>query len=365
MAKILIIEPFFGGSHKQWAEGWQKHSRHQIKLLTLSAHHWKWRMHGAAVTLADRFLKMNFDPDWIVATDMLDFATFLSLTRKKSNGIATAIYFHENQLSYPWSPNDEDKNMQRDNHYMFINYTSALVADLCLFNSSYHKTSFLNSLPGFLKQFPDHNNIITIDNIVKKSQVLPLGLDLQSLDIENKSEKTNKTPAVLLWNHRWEYDKNPKAFFSALFELKDLKIKFRLIILGDKKKKYPPVFNEAIKRLKNEIVYCGYCENKTDYAYWLWQADIIPVTSFQDFFGGSIIEAVYCNTIPLLPCRLAYPEHFPYHPLFYYKNDSGFVEKLCVLIKKCNDENPVKTQKLVEKYDWKLLVKEYDSIFEI
>ncbi len=139
MAKILIIEPFFGGSHKQWAEGWQKHSQHQIKLLTLSAHHWKWRMHGAAVTLADRFLKMDFDPDWIVATDMLDFATFLSLTRKKSNGIATAIYFHENQLSYPWSPADEDKNMQRDNHYMFINYTSALVADLCLFNSSYHR----------------------------------------------------------------------------------------------------------------------------------------------------------------------------------------------------------------------------------
>ncbi|MCH2022740.1 MAG: DUF3524 domain-containing protein [Saprospiraceae bacterium] len=365
MAKILIIEPFFGGSHKQWAEGWQKYSRHQIKLLTLSAHHWKWRMHGAAVTLAERFIKMDFIPDYIIATDMLDFSTFLSLTRKKSNGIRTAMYFHENQLSYPWSPSDEDTNKQRDNHYMFINYTSALVADLCLFNSNYHKNSFLKSLPDFLNQFPDHKNISTIDRIKNKCQVLPLGLDLKNLNLHNQSKNTTNKAPVLLWNHRWEYDKNPNTFFKALFELKAHKVQFSLIILGAKKEKYPPIFNEAKKRLKNEILYCGYCKNKADYAYWLWQADIIPVTSLQDFFGASIIEAVYCNTIPLLPSRLAYPEHFPYHPLFYYNNDNEFPEKLKILIEKCKNEKPAKTQNLVEKYDWDLLVKEYDNIVNI
>ena len=39
-------------------------------------------------------------------------------------------------------------------------------------------------------------------------------------------------------------------------------------------------------------------------------SDILPITSNQDFFGGSIIEAMYCETTPLLPKRLTYPELF-------------------------------------------------------
>ena len=57
--KILILEPFFTGSHQQWAEGFQKHSTHQVEILSLSGHHWKWRMHGGAIALADLFLQKN------------------------------------------------------------------------------------------------------------------------------------------------------------------------------------------------------------------------------------------------------------------------------------------------------------------
>jgi len=363
MAKILLIEPFYGGSHREWADSWQLHSEHEIKLLTLSAHHWKWRMHGAAVSLANQFLEMDFSPDWIVATDMLDLATFLALSRPKSNNLPIAIYFHENQLTYPWSPTDDDKRNQQDNHYKFINYTSALAADLCLFNSDYHKTSFLEALPNFLKQFPDHKNLETINQIIKKSQVLALGLDLKRLDSSAKIGELSNSSPVLLWNHRWEYDKKPGNFFSALFELKKRGIDFKLIVLGEKMKKYPPIFDEAQKRLEKEILHWGYCESKDDYAKWLWQADILPVSSIQDFFGGSIIQAVYCNTVPLLPCRLAYPEHFPFHPLFYYDNEEQFVEKLAVLIQKYKVEGKVKTQDLVKKYDWESLIEKYDSLY--
>ena len=104
--KILIIEPYFTGSHKQWAESYKIHSSHNIKILSLKGQFWKWRMHGGAITLARMFNAMHWLPDLIFATDMLDLNTFLSLTRNKSNGIQTAIYFHENQLSYPWSPSD-------------------------------------------------------------------------------------------------------------------------------------------------------------------------------------------------------------------------------------------------------------------
>ena len=61
--KILIIEPFFTGSHKKWAEEYQEKSKHEIKILSLPGRFWKWRMHGAAITLAKRYRKLNFSPN--------------------------------------------------------------------------------------------------------------------------------------------------------------------------------------------------------------------------------------------------------------------------------------------------------------
>jgi len=154
--KILLLEPFHAGSHKAWAEGFAANSRHKVELLTLKGRHWKWRMHGGAVTLAEKFMSSDLQPDLILATSMLDLTTFLALTRKRTAHMPVAIYFHENQLTYPWSPRDADVQLRQDRHYGFINYTSALAADAVLFNSDYHRTSFLEALHGFLKVYPDH-----------------------------------------------------------------------------------------------------------------------------------------------------------------------------------------------------------------
>ncbi|SVD66234.1 uncharacterized protein METZ01_LOCUS419088, partial [marine metagenome] len=69
---IVLIEPYFTGSHRNWAVGLQKHSSHTIELLTLPGSFWKWRMHGGAVTLARMFMESELSPDLILATDMLD-----------------------------------------------------------------------------------------------------------------------------------------------------------------------------------------------------------------------------------------------------------------------------------------------------
>ena len=102
--KILIVEPYYTGSHAAWAEGYSRHSRHDVQVLRLEGQFWKWRMHGGAVTLSRRFLDMSFQPDLILSTDMLDLTTFLALTRTKTAHVPTAVYFHENQITYPWSP---------------------------------------------------------------------------------------------------------------------------------------------------------------------------------------------------------------------------------------------------------------------
>ena len=360
--KIVLLEPFFTGSHQQWAEGLRQNSRHDIEILSLKGRHWKWRMYGGAVALADQFNKLNYRPDLLLATDMLDLSTFLALTRNKSTGIPTAIYFHENQMTYPWSPDDEDVELGRNNQYGFINYTSTLAADHVFFNSLFHKNAFLNALPNFLGQFPDNKGLDNIGKIKAKSQVLPLGMDLKRFDTYKNTAQ--KEAPVLLWNHRWEYDKNPDAFFDALFSLKNKGIKFQLAVLGESYKSSPPIFAKAKKELDEQIIHFGYADSFEEYASLLWTADILPVTSRQDFFGGSVVEAIYCGCAPLLPKRLAFPEHLPekLHSEYYYEKEEDFFEKLKDKILNIDNQKSMDGNLFVGKYDWTELVKIYDTL---
>ncbi|MCK4503686.1 MAG: DUF3524 domain-containing protein [Desulfuromonadales bacterium] len=363
--KIVFIEPFFTGSHAAWAQEYAARSRHQITIFSLKGRHWKWRMHGGAVSLAREFLAADVQPDLLLATDMVDLTTFLALTRLRTATVPTAIYFHENQLTYPWSPTDSDPQQQRDVHYGFINYGSALAADAVLFNSDYHRHSFLQELPQFLQTFPDYNEAETVQQIVDKSKTLHLGIDLQKFDQFRPQLATDdQRPPLIIWNHRWEYDKNPSEFFRALYALQEQNIDFEVAVLGESYRKIPAVFAEAKDRLADRIVHWGYAENFSDYASWLWRADILPVTSIHDFFGISVVEAIYCNCFPFLPKRLAYPEHISddCRDRCFYRDFDDLVVRLkgaCLQVVPLRRE---KLQGMVAHYDWGHMVEIYDRL---
>ena len=361
--RITLVEPYCAGSHAAWAQQYAEHSRHQVELLTLPGRHWKWRMHGGAVTLASRFLAQAHAPELILATDMLDLTTFLALTREVSSGCRCALYFHENQLTYPWSPGDPDKGGQRDLHYAFINYASALAADAVLFNSRYHQDAFLGALPGFLHAFPDANEAASVGRIAHKSRVLPLGLDLEMLDRHRPPESPAGEAPLILWNHRWEFDKNPEEFFAQLYGLADQGLDFRVAVLGESFGKAPAVFQQARARLGSRISQWGYLENPAQYAQWLWRADILPVTSRQEFFGASVVQALYCNCAALLPDRLAYPEHVPAQAVagILYR-EGELADRLARLVVK--KENGALLRDFVGKYDWARLAPVYDDFLE-
>ena len=356
--KILIVEPFCKGSHKIWAEGYANSSVHEVIIISLPGRFWKWRMHGGAVTLAKRFHKLGFKPDLILATDMLNLPVFQSLVKPNC---PVAIYFHENQFTYPWSPADKDVELQRDKHYGFINYSSALSADHIFFNSQFHMDSFFTGLEDFLRQFPDYREIQNIESIRGKSSVLHLGLDLKKLDDYKVDKQAHDIP-LILWNHRWEHDKSPEEFFKTLELLSNTCVEFQLAVLGEEFKKELPCFTQARKILKKHIVQFGYAPTFEEYAKWLWKADILPVTSNQDFFGSSIMEAVYCNTIPMLPRRLTYPELFQVdtNPQLYYNDESDLLEKLTTAVQDISKLRRDHFQKIAEKYDWSNMVKVYD-----
>ncbi len=363
--KICLLEPFYSGSHKTWADSLVEFSSHEIRILSLPGRHWKWRMHGGAVSLAQQFLKLNFTPDLILGTDMIDFSVFLSLSKFKSSGIPTAIYFHENQLTYPWSPSDQDVDKKRDNHYAFINYTSALSADHIFFNSNYHQKSFISSLPKFLSQFPDEQGLELVLSLSNKSKVLPLGLNLSKLDrhlVSNTLLQKN-----ILWNHRWEYDKNPEMFFKLLIQLSKEGFDYGLSVVGQSYKNSPEIFDAIKSKLGKHLLHFGFQKSFSNYAKVLKESTILPVTSNQDFFGGSVVEAIYTGAYPVLPNRLAYPEHIPkeFHTAHLYNSKEELGQILRAILapdfKLGANESLIN---FVRKYDWKTLIELYDRTFE-
>jgi len=303
--RILLIEPFYAGSHKQWADAIVAHYGDKVKLLSLPGRHWKWRMHAASIELSKQFLSSDCSPDLVIASDMMDLGLFVALTHNRLKGIPLHLYMHENQLTYPWSDTDEDVQLKRDQHYAFVNYTSALVADKVLFNSQYHHDSFLGALPAFLQFFPDHQGLENVEEIRLKSSVRYMKLNLG--DLLEGERKKNDVPYIL-WNHRWEYDKNPDTFFKVLFQLSDAGLEFKLIVCGKEYGSAPPIFDAAKTRLAKHIVHWGHADSLEAYHKLLLQSDILAVSSNQDFFGISIVEAIAAGAQPLLPRRLAYPE---------------------------------------------------------
>ena len=107
----------------------------------------------------------------------------------------------------------------------------------------------------------------------------------------------------------------------------------------------------------------GLRKNFDSYAKWLWKANILPVTSNQDFFGVSVMEAIYCETYPLLPKRLSFPELIPkeFHCDHFYQNDNDLNEKLISLIKTYKNRDSKALKKVALKFDWNYLAPVYDA----
>ena len=141
---------------------------------------------------------------------------------------------------------------------------------------------------------------------------------------------------------------------------------FGLVILGENFSKTPEAFEESKKDFGNQIVHGGYVDSFEEYAKWLWKSHIIPVTSNQEFFGVSVMEAIYCGAWPILPNRLTYPELIPeiFHKDNIYKTEEELFKKIIWSIKNYNDLAVHKIASISEKFDWRLMSKEYDEKLE-
>ncbi|XP_033613102.1 glycosyltransferase-like domain-containing protein 1 isoform X2 [Fukomys damarensis] len=145
---ILIIEAFYGGSHKQLVDLLQEELQDCV-LYTLPAKKWHWRARTAALYFSQN-IPISENYRILFASSVLNL-TELAALRPDLGKLKKILYFHENQLVYPVK-----KCQERDFQYGYNQILSCLVADVVVFNSVFNMESFLTSIGKFMKLIPDH-----------------------------------------------------------------------------------------------------------------------------------------------------------------------------------------------------------------
>nr|XP_054964454.1 glycosyltransferase-like domain-containing protein 1 isoform X4 [Pan paniscus] len=145
---ILIIEAFYGGSHKQLVDLLQEELGDCV-VYTLPAKKWHWRARTSALYFSQT-IPISEHYRTLFASSVLNL-TELAALRPDLGKLKKILYFHENQLIYPVK-----KCQERDFQYGYNQILSCLVADVVVFNSVFNMESFLTSIGKFMKLIPDH-----------------------------------------------------------------------------------------------------------------------------------------------------------------------------------------------------------------
>jgi glycosyltransferase involved in cell wall biosynthesis len=325
---VLYAEPYDGGSHASFTQTLTSGLSARFTHLTLPGRHWKWRMRGfcawAALARPDA---LSAGADLLFASSYVPLAELVGLAPWLSQ-IPRILYFHENQLAYPVT-----EARERDGHFGFTQLVSALAATTCIFNSAHNRDSFLHSAAEVLARMPDAVPPGWVDAIAARAEVLPVPIELPDRapapETEAVGSDERRLGPIVLWNHRWEHDKNPHGFFDALFRLADAGVPFRLAVCGQRFAREPEIFERARQRLASRIVHWGSCEDTATYHELLQRAHLCVSTAHHEFFGVSMIEATHFGAHPVVPDRLSYPELFD--AKYRYGSDDALVVMLGTL----------------------------------
>ncbi|MEO0974082.1 MAG: DUF3524 domain-containing protein, partial [Pseudomonadota bacterium] len=304
MLRILYLEPFDGGSHAAFTRTLTEGLDAHWHVLTLPGRHWKWRMRGAAVHFAlDHREALARPYDVILASAFTPLAELRGLAPTLARTPAL-LYFHENQLAYPAQAR---QTAERDFHFGFTQLTSALAAQRCVFNSDYNRRSFLDVGAEWLARMPDAVPTEWIRRIAERSVVTgyPVLFPADGAARDAPSPEDLALGPILLWNHRWEHDKDPESFFAALDALASKGVPFRVIVCGERYRASPAVFDPARTALGSRVLHWGYAPTLARYHELLARSHVVVSTARQEFFGVSVLEAVASGARPLVPDRLA------------------------------------------------------------
>jgi glycosyltransferase involved in cell wall biosynthesis len=294
--RALLLSAYHAASHAAWAD-WLTASQPQFswQRLELPGRHFRWRIRGNPLSWLDAL--PSRPPALIVATSMVDLATLKGLQLRMA-AVPTLYYFHENQFAYPCQAGQFDSVDPQ-----MVQLYGALAADSVVFNSTFNRDSFLEGIDALLNRLPDQLPTAVCRRVREKSAICPV-------PVVPITPTPKPVPALILWNHRWEYDKAPETFTSALLELDTRGVAFELALLGWRAEPPHPALQQLRDRLSSRIAIDGRVDRGT-YRETLGRAAIVVSTSIHEFEGLAVLEAASGGARPLVPDGLCYAEQYP------------------------------------------------------
>lgn len=177
--RILLVDPFYGGSHKQLTDLLYEKIPGCLKI-TMTPKKWHWRARMAALHFS-RTIPFSDNYEILFSSSVLNLAELVAL-RPDLSRLQKILYFHENQLVYP-----KQEEKLRDVQYGYNQILSCLVADKVVFNSGYNMESFLSNIDKFFKIMPDYRPKGIAELIRPKCRVLYFPLNIQTVHKRAKS----------------------------------------------------------------------------------------------------------------------------------------------------------------------------------
>jgi glycosyltransferase involved in cell wall biosynthesis len=298
---VWLLSAYRSDSHAVWSD-WLQATISSVdwQVRELPGRHFAWRIRGNPLSWLDSLPAQR--PDLILATAMVDLATLKGLHPRLAP-VPCWYYFHENQFAYPQS----DRQLSTIEAGMVQIY-GALAANRILFNSEWNRQSFFEGVDELLDKLPDARPQQLAERLAGRSEILPV-------PVQAIAPAAQRRPRLIVWNHRWEYDKAPEAFASAMLDLAARGADFELALLGKRGPRSHPALETLRQKLADRIIADGHL-GRGEYQRLLGQAGIAISTARHEFQGLSLLEAASAGVCPLVPDALCYPEQ--YRPPYRY-----------------------------------------------
>jgi len=319
---IWLLSAYRSASHAAWTDWLQRRMDHvRWEVLELPGRHFAWRIRGNPLSWIDR-LPAGL-PDRILATSMVDLATLKGLHPRLAS-IPTIYYFHENQFAYPVGPRQHQSPPGMPRGFLepaMVQLYGGLAADRLVFNSAFNRDSFFQGIDELLSRLPDQVPTGIVDRLQTRSQVLPV-------PIRPIAPAREKDARLIVWNHRWEYDKCPDAFAEAMLALAGNGVDFRLALLGPRHEKNPPSALVRLTQALSERIVADGRVDSSRYRQILGRAGILVSTAIHEFQGLAVLEGASAGARPLVPDRMCYPEQYPPEYLYPAGNIDELVRRM-------------------------------------
>ena len=151
---------------------------------------------------------------------------------------------------------------------------------------------------------------------------------------------------------------------AALYALADEGTPFRVALAGENSRSSRRSSPRRASGWALRLVHFGYAESEAAYARLLWDADVVLSTAVHEFFGVSVVEAIYCGAAPVLPNRLSYPELIPpeLHARCLYDDFAGLLARLRAFL--THAEPLPELRQAMARFDWSAMGPVYDDLLE-